>query len=49
MATQRSEDNFGFNWRSSVAQWDDDAVALKNLQFTKAELLLIEQILSDEK
>jgi len=49
MAAQRSEGNFCFNWNSSVAQLDDNAAALKNLQFTKAELLLIKQILSDEK
>ena len=34
---------------SSVAQLDDNVAALKNLQFTKAELLLIEQILVDVK
>ncbi len=31
---------------SSVAQLDDNVAALKNLQFTNSELLLIEQILS---
>jgi L-glyceraldehyde 3-phosphate reductase len=32
---------------SYVAQLDDNVAALKNSQFTKAELVLIEQILSD--
>ncbi|HAQ20456.1 MAG TPA: L-glyceraldehyde 3-phosphate reductase [Prolixibacteraceae bacterium] len=34
---------------SSVQQLDDNIAALKNLQFSKVELVLIEQILSDVK